>query len=87
MAEQRAVILGAAGFIGSHLTDRFLAEGWSVLGVDNLITGTMRNLAHVAREPRFVEARWGAMGLARLRAAATCGTGRVPQNLGRITQR
>jgi len=53
MAEQRAVILGAAGFIGSHLTDRFLAEGWSVLGVDNLITGTMRNLAHLAREPRF----------------------------------
>jgi dTDP-glucose 4,6-dehydratase len=53
MAEQRAVILGAAGFIGSHLTDRFLAEGWSVLGVDNLITGTMRNVAHLAREPRF----------------------------------
>ncbi len=53
MAEQRAVILGAAGFIGSHLTDRFLAEGWRVLGVDNLITGTMRNLAHLAREPRF----------------------------------
>jgi dTDP-glucose 4,6-dehydratase len=53
MAEQRAVILGAAGFIGSHLTDRFLAEGWKVLGVDNLITGTKRNLAHLAREPRF----------------------------------
>ncbi len=53
MEEQRAVILGAAGFIGSHLTDRFLAEGWRVLGVDNLITGTMRNLAHLAREPRF----------------------------------
>ena len=53
MTEQRAVILGAAGFIGSHLTDRFLAEGWRVLGVDNLITGTMRNLAHLEREPRF----------------------------------
>jgi dTDP-glucose 4,6-dehydratase len=53
MAERRAVILGAAGFIGSHLTDRFLAEGWSVLGVDNFITGTRRNLAHLAREPRF----------------------------------
>jgi dTDP-glucose 4,6-dehydratase len=53
MTEQRAVILGAAGFIGSHLTDRFLREGWTVLGVDNLITGTMRNLAHLAREPRF----------------------------------
>lgn len=53
MSEQRAVILGAAGFIGSHLSDRFLAEGWRVTGVDNLITGTLRNLEHLAREPRF----------------------------------
>ena len=53
MAEQRVVILGAAGFIGSHLTDRFLADGHAVLGVDNLITGTLRNLEHLAREPRF----------------------------------
>ncbi|ABC81726.1 UDP-glucuronic acid decarboxylase family protein [Anaeromyxobacter dehalogenans] len=53
MSEQRAVILGAAGFIGSHLTDRFLSEGWRVTGVDNLITGTLRNLEHLAREPRF----------------------------------
>jgi dTDP-glucose 4,6-dehydratase len=53
MSEHRAVILGAAGFIGSHLVDRFLAEGWRVVGVDNLVTGTMRNLAHVARETRF----------------------------------
>jgi dTDP-glucose 4,6-dehydratase len=51
--KKRAVILGAAGFIGSHLTDRFLAEGWEVLGVDNLVTGTLANLAHLAREPRF----------------------------------
>jgi dTDP-glucose 4,6-dehydratase len=53
MSQQRAVILGAAGFIGSHLADRFLAEGWQVTGVDNLITGTKRNLEHLAREPRF----------------------------------
>jgi dTDP-glucose 4,6-dehydratase len=53
MPTQRAVILGAAGFIGSHLTDRFLAEGWEVLGVDNLVTGTLANLAHLGREPRF----------------------------------
>jgi dTDP-glucose 4,6-dehydratase len=54
MTEQkRAVILGAAGFIGSHLSDRFLAEGWRVTGVDSLITGTRRNLEHLAREPRF----------------------------------
>jgi dTDP-glucose 4,6-dehydratase len=53
MAEKRVVILGAAGFIGSHLTDRFLAEGWKVLGVDNLITGTLRNLAHLEGNARF----------------------------------
>jgi dTDP-glucose 4,6-dehydratase len=53
MSEQRAVILGAAGFIGSHLADRFLAEGWRVTGVDNLITGTRRNVEHLARDPRF----------------------------------
>jgi dTDP-glucose 4,6-dehydratase len=53
MNDKRAVILGAAGFIGSHLVDRALGEGWRVTGVDNLITGTRRNLAHLAREPRF----------------------------------
>jgi dTDP-glucose 4,6-dehydratase len=53
MTDKRAVILGAAGFIGSHLVDRFLAEGWRVTGVDNLITGTRRNLQHLARESRF----------------------------------
>jgi dTDP-glucose 4,6-dehydratase len=50
---KRAVILGAAGFIGSHLVDRFLAEGWRVTGVDNFITGARRNLDHLAKEPRF----------------------------------
>jgi dTDP-glucose 4,6-dehydratase len=50
---RRAVVLGAAGFIGSHLVDRLLAEGYAVVGVDSLITGNRRNLAHLAREPRF----------------------------------
>ncbi|MFN2433340.1 MAG: UDP-glucuronic acid decarboxylase family protein [Gemmatimonadota bacterium] len=49
----RVLITGAAGFLGSHLADRFLAEGYEVLGVDNLITGNRRNLAHLGREPRF----------------------------------
>lgn len=44
---------GAAGFLGSHLTDRLLAEGHSVIGVDNLCTGSMENLAHLISEPRF----------------------------------
>ena len=52
-ANGRVAILGAAGFLGSHLVDRFLAEGWRVVGVDNLITGTRRNLEHLARESRF----------------------------------
>ena len=49
----RVVITGAAGFLGSHLTDRFLEEGHDVVGVDNLITGDTGNLAHLEKEPRF----------------------------------
>jgi dTDP-glucose 4,6-dehydratase len=49
----RALVTGAAGFLGSHLTDRLLSEGNSVLGVDNLCTGYPENLAHLAGEPRF----------------------------------
>lgn len=49
----RVLITGAAGFLGSHLTDRFLADGHAVVGVDNLITGSLDNLAHLQNEPRF----------------------------------
>ena len=49
----RVVITGAAGFLGSHLTDRFLEEGHEVVGVDNLITGDIGNLAHLERHARF----------------------------------
>jgi dTDP-glucose 4,6-dehydratase len=49
----RVLITGAAGFLGSHLTDRLLCEGHSVVGVDNLCTGDFENLAHLASEPRF----------------------------------
>jgi dTDP-glucose 4,6-dehydratase len=49
----RVLVTGAAGFLGSHLTDRLLGEGHSVLGVDNLSTGDQENLAHLANEPRF----------------------------------
>jgi dTDP-glucose 4,6-dehydratase len=49
----RAVVTGAAGFLGSHLCDRFLAEGWNVLGLDNFITGREENLTHLKGNGKF----------------------------------
>ncbi len=49
----RILISGAAGFLGSHLTDALLGEGHHVLGVDNLCTGSLNNLAHLRNEPKF----------------------------------
>ena len=49
----RLVITGAGGFLGSHLVDRFLADGCDVIGVDNFITGSRRNLAHLESHRRF----------------------------------
>jgi dTDP-glucose 4,6-dehydratase len=50
---RKILVTGAAGFLGSHLTDALLAQGHSVLGVDNLSTGNLANLQHLASEPRF----------------------------------
>jgi len=48
-----AVVTGGSGFLGSHLSDRLLAEGWRVIAVDNLITGNLANIEHLKKEPRF----------------------------------
>jgi dTDP-glucose 4,6-dehydratase len=49
----RILITGGAGFLGSHLCDRFLSEGHSVIAMDNLITGSVRNIEHLAGHERF----------------------------------
>src|SRR6476659_4454184 len=49
----RILITGGAGFVGSHLADRFLADGHEVIAVDNLTTGRMANLENASRSSRF----------------------------------
>lgn len=53
MVKKRVLITGAAGFLGSHLCDRFIKEGYHVVGMDNLITGDLRNIEHLFRLEDF----------------------------------
>lgn len=53
MSKERVLITGAAGFLGSHLCERFLKEGYHVIGMDNLITGDLRNIEHLFPQAHF----------------------------------
>ncbi|MEJ6694332.1 MAG: SDR family oxidoreductase [Chitinophagales bacterium] len=50
---KKILVTGAAGFLGSHLCDRFIKEGYYVIGMDNLITGRMENIQHLFKLPNF----------------------------------
>lgn len=53
MGKKRVLITGGAGFLGSHLCDRFIKEGFSVIAMDNLITGDLKNIEHLFKNPDF----------------------------------
>ena len=53
MKKRTAVVTGAAGFLGSHLSDRLLLEGYKVIGIDSLLTGNVRNIEHLAGNADF----------------------------------
>ena len=53
MSKQRVLITGGAGFLGSHLSDRFIAEGWEVIAMDNLSTGSIDNISHLLGNDNF----------------------------------
>lgn len=53
MERKRVLVTGAAGFLGSHLCDRFIREGYQVIGMDNLITGDLRNIEHLFKLKEF----------------------------------
>ncbi|MEQ6121688.1 UDP-glucuronic acid decarboxylase family protein [Reichenbachiella sp. MALMAid0571] len=53
MSKKRVLITGGAGFLGSHLCDRFLKEGYRVIAMDNLLTGSLNNIEHLFKEKDF----------------------------------
>jgi len=79
MNHRRALITGGAGFLGSHLCDALLADGYSVVAVDNLLTGRLPNLEHLRKDPASSSS--SSKFASRLTAgqSTTCSTLRVPQ--------
>ena len=53
MSKHRALVTGGAGFVGSHLCDALLGEGYSVIAADNLLTGRLSNVEHLRNDGRF----------------------------------
>src|SRR5258708_9661387 len=53
LSNKTAVVTGGTGFLGSHLCDRLLAEGFRVIAIDNFITGSSDNVEHLAGDPNF----------------------------------
>ncbi len=53
MSKRRALVTGGAGFVGSHLCDLLLGDGYDVVAADNLLTGRMANIEHLSNESRF----------------------------------
>ena len=53
MSKQKVLITGGAGFLGSHLCDRFIKEGFHVVAMDNLLTGDIANIEHLMGHPDF----------------------------------
>ncbi len=53
MSKKKVLITGGAGFLGSHLSDRFMKEGYKVVVMDNLVTGSMKNIEHLMKEEDF----------------------------------
>jgi UDP-glucose 4-epimerase len=50
---RKALVTGGAGFVGSHLSERLLADGWEVFALDDVSTGSLENVAHLSEDPRF----------------------------------
>ena len=70
MPQQHALVTGGAGFIGSHLCESLIEQGWRVTAVDDLSTGSLQNLAALETESRFALETASAADADRLRRAA-----------------